>query len=236
MDKSKLKRWGIAVAVFGALVSTCCAAVAFHYKDAWFPLYLEWRDYALEWLQHVPAWLFFLLLATLPVLPVPMSFFYLSTGIFPRPVALLGICLAIPANLAISYWLVRSLLHPLAVRMLERANLKIPHAKTKKGEVLFSVLVRICGMPYTFQNYILALSHIPFMTYMLVGIPLQIAPAILMMFVSSSLLKGEGQKALMALGLLVALGILTKLARDILTRRKAALPPGEIVEDAPAQS
>jgi uncharacterized membrane protein YdjX (TVP38/TMEM64 family) len=221
VNKAALKRWGIAGAVAGAAVAALCAYAAWEHKDLWLPQYLHWRDAAVAWLQQVNPALFFLLMATVPALPVPMSPFYLASGIFPTPVALLGICIAIPANIAITYWLVRTLMRPLALRLLKGAGREIPRASTKRGEIIFSVFVRVCGMPYTLQNYILALSHIPFGTYMAVGVPLQFAPAVAMMFLGDSLLKGEGRKALIALGILVALGILTKLTKDILQKRRA---------------
>ena len=233
MDKAALRRWGIAGAIVAAVAAAACALLAWEYKDLWLPQYLLWRNVTVAWLQQVNPALFFLLMATVPALPVPMSPFYLASGIFPTPVALLGICIAIPANIAITYWLVRTLMRPLALRLLKGAGMEIPRASTKRGEIIFSVFVRVCGMPYTLQNYILSLSHIPFGTYMAVGVPLQIAPAVAMMFLGDSLLKGEGRKALIALGILVALGILTKLTKDVLQKRKAVRALSTDNPDAP---
>jgi|GEM_PF-1852461 len=224
VNKAAIKRWGIAGALAGAIIAILCALLAWHYKDGWLPQYLEFREITVAWLQHVHPALFFLLMATVPILPVPMSPFYLATGIFPTPVALLGIAIAIPTNLALTYWLVQTLMRPLALRLLNGAGLNIPKATSKRNEIIFTVFVRVCGMPYTLQNYILSLSHIPFRTYMMVGVPLQLVPAVAMMLLGDSLLRGEGRKALIALAILVALAILTKLAKDILQQRRAVRP------------
>lgn len=233
VNKEAIRRWCIIGVAVGALAAIVCTGLAFHYKDLWVPAYVEYRDLSVNWLKQIPAPLFFLLLATVPIVPIPMSIFYISTGIYPTPVALLGILIAVPTNLALTYWLVRTLMKPLALRILGRMGLEIPKARTKKGEVMFSVLIRVCGMPYTPQNYILSLSHIPFRTYMMVGVPLQVAPAIAMMLLGDSLMHGEGKKAFIALGIIVALGVATKLTKDYLQKRRACR--AELGEDA-AQS
>jgi len=169
-------------------------------------------------------------MAVVPVVPVPVSPFYLGCGIFPLPVALAGILIAIPVNFAITYALVKTLMKPLAERLLARAGKTIPKPSSDKNEVLFCILIRVCGTPYTLQNYIIPLAGVKFRRYMLLGLPFQYIPAIAMMLVGDSLLKGEAGKAVLGVGLLVAVGILAKFAKDRLSKRK--VPQTEAAPDA----
>lgn len=221
MDKKAVRRWGLVVGGIGLVLVLFCAFAAWESRDTWFPQYLALRDQVMEWLRHVNPVLFFTLMAVVPVAPVPMSIFYLSAGIFPLPVALLGITIAIPANLAITYWLTRTILHPLATKLLARADMKIPRLSCRRNELLFAVIIRCCGTPYTLQNYIIPLAGIKFRDFMLIGIPFQYVPAVAMVFFGNSLLKGEFKKALVAIVALVVLGTLTKLIHSRLAGKKA---------------
>lgn len=221
MDKTAIKRWGIILGSLGALILAVCAVFAWQTRDVWLPQYIALRGEFTEWLKHISPLAFFSLMAVVPIVPVPMSIFYLSCGIFPPLVGLLGILIAIPLNFAITYWLSTSLMRPLAEKLLARAGRKIPQPSTRRNGILFSIFIRICGMPYTLQNYIIPLAGVSFRDYMLFGLPFQYIPAIAMMFLGNSLLHGEGGKAILAVAVLVAVAIATKFAKDYFNRRKA---------------
>lgn len=221
VDKTALKRWGIILGCAGAVIAAACAFLAWESKDIWLPQYIAIRGEAEAWLKNISPLAFFSLMAVVPIVPVPMSIFYLSCGIFPPAVALLGILIAIPINFAITYWLAKTLLHPLATKLLARANLKIPAPSSRKNGILFSIFIRICGTPYTLQNYIIPLAGVSFRDYLLFGLPFQYIPAIAMMFLGNSILHGKGRNAVLAIVALVAVVIATKLAKDYFTRRKA---------------
>jgi len=222
VDKRSLKRLALIIGAVLLVVGAALAFLAWGHRAELLSGYTELRQAADHWLRNVNPFVFFALLAIVPVVPVPVSPFYLGAGIFPFPVALAGILIAIPINFAITYWLVKSFMHPLAVKLLARAGRTIPKPSTDKNEVLFCVLIRVCGMPYTLQNYIIPLAGVKFRRYMLLGLPFQYVPAILMMFVGDSLLKGRAGGAILGIGILVAIGILAKLAKDALERRRVA--------------
>jgi len=224
VDKQRLKRFALIGGAIALAVLAACALVAWEYKDAWMPYLAQLRASANGWLTSLRAHplAFFAIMATLPIIPVPMSPFYLATGAFPTPVAVAGILIAIPINFAITYWLAVTFMRPLAEKLLARANMKIPEPSSRRNGILFSIFVRACGSPYTLQNYIIPLAKVNFRDYMLFGLPFQFIPAFVMMFLGDSLLKGQVGKAFLAIAVLVCLGILTKLLKDYMDRRKAA--------------
>jgi uncharacterized membrane protein YdjX (TVP38/TMEM64 family) len=220
VDRSTLKRWGI---ISGCIALVLCAAAAFaawEYRDAWMPLVARSRDWAQAWLRHVDPLVFFVLMAIIPIVPVPMSLFYISTGIFPAPVAIAGILIAIPVNFAITYWLVMTLMRPLSEKLLAKAGMKIPQFSTRKNGILFSIFIRACGTPYTLQNYMIPLSGVKFRDYMIFGLPFQYIPAFAMMCLSDSILHGGVRKGIIAVAVLICAAIATKLATDYLRKKK----------------
>lgn len=221
VDKTALKRWGIILGCLGAVLMAACAYLVWESREAWLPYYVDARKQTEEWLKTISPLAFFSLMAVVPIVPVPMSIFYLSCGIFPPLVGLIGILVAIPLNFAITYWLSKTFMRPLAERLLARANLKIPQPTTRRNGILFSIFIRICGTPYTLQNYIIPLAGVSFRDYMVFGLPFQYIPAIAMMFLGNSLLKGEGRKAVIAIAVLIAVAIATKFAKDYFQRKRS---------------
>ncbi len=197
-------------------------ALAWTFRAEWLPLAQGFGGELLAFLQslggHPVA--FFTAMALIPLLPVPISPFYLTTGVFPPEVAIPGILISIAVNFAISYWLARTFMRPLADRLFKRAGVALPQLPDRRSRILFAVFLRICGTPYTLQNYIIPLSGLGFRDYMLYGLPFQYAPALAMMFLGDALIKGQARGALIAIGVLAALGIGTKLARDLMARRR----------------
>jgi uncharacterized membrane protein YdjX (TVP38/TMEM64 family) len=224
MDKAALKRWGLLIGIIALVVLAVCAFFAWEFRDEWIPLVVQARDQFNVWLQGLRSHpiLFFTIMAVVPIVPVPMSLFYLACGAFPTPVALAGILIALPINFALTYWLSVTLLRPLAEKLLARANLKIPQLSSRRNGILFSIFIRICGTPYALQNYIIPLARVNFRDYMLFGLPFQYIPAIAMMFLGDSLLHGKAMRGVMAIGILIAVAVAAKLGKDYLDRRKAA--------------
>jgi uncharacterized membrane protein YdjX (TVP38/TMEM64 family) len=220
VDKTTLKRYGIFVGCVAAVLFAVAAILAWESRETWVPLWVEARAGTQEWLRHVDPLFFFTLMALVPVVPVPMSPFYFGTGIFPTPVAVVGILVAIPVNFAITYWLVTTFFKPLAEKLLARAELKTPHFSSRRNGILFSVFIRVCGTPYTLQNYIIPLAGVSFRDYMLFGLPFQYIPAFAMMCLGDSILHGGARKGIFAVAVLVCAAIVTKLAADYFKRKK----------------
>jgi uncharacterized membrane protein YdjX (TVP38/TMEM64 family) len=220
VDKTSLKRYGIIAGCVAAIIIAAAAIFAFETRESWMPLVAEARAWTQDWLRHVDPFVFFTMLAVVPVLPVPISLFYISTGIFPTPVAIIGILIAIPINFAITYWLAKSLMKPLAEKLLARADMKIPQFSSRKNGILFSIFIRVCGTPYTLQNYIIPLAGVSFRDYMIYGLPFQYIPAFAMMCLGDSIIHGGARKGILAVAVLVCVAIATKLTTDYLRRKK----------------
>lgn len=222
MEKRTIQRLAVAGGLILLAVFAVFAVLVWGHRAEILARYVEFRQWADAWLRQVNPVVFFALLAVVPIVPVPVSIFYLGSGIFPWPVATAGLLIAIPINFTLTYWLARSFMHPLAVRLLARAGKTIPKPSSDKNEILFCILIRVCGTPYTLQNYLIPLAGVKFRRYMLLGLPFQYIPAFAMMLVGDSLLKGQAGKAVLGIGILVAVGIFAKLAKDWLERRRTA--------------
>ena len=227
MDKNTFKRNAIVAGCVASAILAVTAVFAWEIRETWMPLVSNARAWAQEWLRHVSPLVFFTLLAVVPILPVPISFFYISSGIFPTPVAIVGLLIAIPVNFAITYWLVTTLMKPLAEKLLAKADMKIPRFPSRRNGILFSVFIRVCGTPYTLQNYIIPLTGVSFRDYMLFGLPFQYIPAFAMMCLGDSILHGGARKGILAVAVLVCVGIATKMTTDYFKRKKSDIGTGD---------
>jgi len=126
---------------------------------------------AVIWLQAAPVALFYLGMALIPLLGLPVVPFYMAAGAaYDFPVSMVGIGLALLLNLTVSYWIARGLSGPVS-RLLARAGWKIPQVPSSQY-VQFTILVRLApGAPLMVQNYILGLSGAPFLLYLAVSWP-----------------------------------------------------------------
>lgn len=212
-------RFAAVAALLLAGVFAVAAVLAWQQQALWMPEAVRLRDASLALLREVHPAVFFMLLATVPVIPVPIMPFYLTAAIYPIYVSLPGLVFAISFNLAISYWLGNTLLRPLALRVLRRSRFNLPQV-TPRNERMVNLIVRISGLPFTAQNYLCALSGVSFRSYMLVGVPLQVVSAAAIMLLSDSVMKGRIGSALAGVGLLVAIGLGVNMARKKLGKRR----------------
>lgn len=176
---------------------------------------------------------FFLALAVLPALGVPVTPFYLvASRSFGLPLALAGCLAAIAGNTALSYGLARSVMHPVVAWLVERAGRRVPQVRPR-DRWMVALLLRITpGPPFFIQSYVLALGGIPFRIYMIVSLAVAWLYGTALIIFGETLLSGSVQKAILGLAIVVAVVIIVRLVRARLQARAAALLPPDAVGPA----
>lgn len=161
---------------------------------------------------------FFLAMALLPAVGVPLSFFSLTAGSVFGPQlgmpAVIALSLAaITFNMALSYVLATRLLRPVLEALVVRLGYKLPQVDS--GDVTdLIILLRVTpGVPFPAQNYLLGLARVPFGKYLLFSSLVQWPANTAFILFGDALLHGRGKIALISLSLILALMAATHLVR-----------------------
>ncbi len=174
-------------------------------------------------------WVFFSAMAILPAVGFPLLAFVLPAGpAFSGQLGVAGVIAACAAavgvNLALTYWLARYAVRPLAARLLARAGYKIPQfARDEQAEV--TVLLRITpGPPFFVQNYLLGLGNVAFGTYLWISWCIVTAQGVGIIVFGEAAVHGRGGMAVFGVCLVIAAAIAIHLVRKHLGkgRRPAA--------------
>ena len=122
-------------------------------------------DAGMAMIQKAGPWMFFSAMAVLPAAGAPLLAFVLPAGpAFSGQLGLGGVIAACGAalavNLALTYWVARRALRPLAERLVVRMGYKIPQID-EEAQMEVTLLLRITfGPPFFLQNYILGLCNV----------------------------------------------------------------------------
>lgn len=172
----------------------------------------------LELIRSAGAVTFFLAMALLPAVGVPLSFFSLTAGsVFgPQlglPLVMVLSLAAIALNMALSYGLASRAFRPALEYLVKRLGYRLPQVDS--GDVTdLIVLLRVTpGVPFPVQNYLLGLSGVPFVRYLIVSCLIQLPLNGAVIFFGEALLQGKGKVALVSLLLLLALMTATHMVR-----------------------
>ena len=182
-------------------------------------------DQGVEIVRETGPTTFFVALALLPSVGVPLTVFTLPAGsVFApelgMPLVLLLVCVSIAVNLAISYWLSRHLFRPWLIKLLAWLGYKLPEVSARNHRVVV-FLVRVTpGPPYILQSYLLGLAGIPFVTYFIISWIISSLYACAFVLFGDALMHGRGKMALMAVGLFVALTVAVQLIRRHYARKQ----------------
>lgn len=179
-----------------------------------------------------PGW-FFAAFAILPAFGAPISLFTFTVAPTFAPQIGLGwvivfsaLCLSF--NLAFSYWLARYALHPLIEALVKKLGYKLPRIAPDEHVSLAIMLRVVPGPPYAVQSYILGLAKVRFLPYMIVSFIGQMGWMLAAIFFGDALMKGgSGKTGFIALSLIVALVIGTRMLRK---RYAKKLPPMKSAE------
>jgi uncharacterized membrane protein YdjX (TVP38/TMEM64 family) len=213
---------------FVALVASALVAIVFV------------KTGASDWLRQVEVtdltdriralgpWVFFGALAVLPAFGFPVTPFYLVAGkSFGLPLALFGSFTAVAINLALSYGLARSVLHPAVVWLVERTGRTVPQVRPEDRWML-GLLMRVTpGPPFFVQSYALALGGLPFGVYMAVSVAVSWLLGGAVVVFGETLLSGNAGKLVIGICAVIAAVVIVRLVRRRLQAKAAALQAAE---------
>jgi uncharacterized membrane protein YdjX (TVP38/TMEM64 family) len=200
--------------------------------------YLVWTiwdyDRLMQWIADARPVPFFVAMAALPAVGLPLTPFYLLAGAtFDAGVALVGTALALSANLAFCYFVGRSSLRRRLVSLFERFGYELPDFDAETGRstrqtVRFTMLVKLApGVPGFVKHYGLGAARVPFAIYMGVGIVASAGYAIALIILGDSLFSHDlGPGAIAILVLAVAALALWSWSRRRARGREAATAAG----------
>lgn len=224
------RRHVVAAGIAGALIAVAAVVVLlllYSHRDS-FPDIASLRESALHMLQDIPRPLYFAAFVLMPAMGFPLSFFYLTVipvmaGSHPA-IAVTLAWLAVLANMALSRWLVVGWLRPSIERFMARHNRTVPEWN-RRNEWQVVLAVRLSPMPFPVQNYLLALGHARWLTYLWLSWPLQAAIGLAVMLVGQSILQGGLGYAMFAVAVFLFINIVLQRLRSNLANKNAAPQP-----------
>jgi uncharacterized membrane protein YdjX (TVP38/TMEM64 family) len=175
-------------------------------------------------------WPFFTAMAVLPALGFPVSAFSMAAGpVFGPTLGVAGVIacatLAIAINLTLCYWIAASAMRPLMERLVKRLGYPIPELP---GESTWEItlLVRIIpGPPVFLQSYLLGLARVPFGTYLLISLLVQVVYLGATILAGDALMRGDWWALAVAGGLFVVVGaVMHRLRKRFVARRRQTAP------------
>ncbi|MFC4729631.1 TVP38/TMEM64 family protein [Coralloluteibacterium thermophilus] len=118
------------------------------------------------WREDAGVVPFFLAMAVLPALGVPVTpFFVMAGATFGIRIGLLGSAVALALNLILSYWIAHGGLRPWLESLLARTRYSVPDFGGE-GALRFTILVKLApGVPLFIKHYLLGLAGVPFPIY-----------------------------------------------------------------------
>lgn len=172
-------------------------------------------------------WVYFIAMAVLPGLGMPMLAFTLTAGpVFGQSLGMGGVVAAgiaaATANFMLTYALARGALRPWLERLLVRLGHRLPQAG--EGDMTdLIVVVRVTpGIPFCVQNYLLGLANAPAGKYLVISCLAVWSYTAGFILFGDALLHGRGNRIVVAVSVLVAAFAVTHWARRHFGARKAA--------------
>lgn len=205
------------------LAAVSAATVLWHYRDHFptLPPLAELRSLLQNWLASIPAPLYFLALAVLPAVGAPMTLFYLTAlpvlGAHHPAIGVALVWLALALNMIFCRLLTHRLFYPAIQWILRQRHLSIPSIQPA-NEWKLTLAVRLSPLPFSIQNYLLALGHARWFAYLWLSLPIQAAIALAVMLLGQSVLTGGLSTILLAVCGLFFLNLLLHFLRQYLRR------------------
>jgi uncharacterized membrane protein YdjX (TVP38/TMEM64 family) len=188
---------------------------------------LELSKRGVALLAAIGPWAFFSAMALLPAFGVPATFFTLTAGsAFGPTMGMVGVVAAgvtaTAVNIALTYWLARSLFRGWLERLVTRLGYKLPEVETADISDLIIILRTTPGIPLCIQNYLLGLAEAPVGRYLAISYLISFPTTAAYLWFGDALVHGKGGRILVALLLIVAAVMATHILRRHYGRRKAA--------------
>lgn len=182
-------------------------------------------DRAIDLIRGFGVVVFFLAMAVLPAVGVPMLAFTMTAGeAFEPRMGMAGVIVTslvvVAINLALGYWVARYALRPLLTGLIKRYGYSVPKV-TKENALTVALIVRLTpGPPYALQACILGLAEVPFRLYMIVSWLAMVPWTVGAIILGKGILGGKFGLAATGLGVLIVAMILVQVVRRKYFRRK----------------
>jgi len=216
------KKQKLIILLSAILGGIAVVALALYFTDLEFEDIKNWIQFWTEKIQALPAVLFFLMLALLPLAGFPITPLFIIAGVR------FGIAWAIPfsltalaANLALAHWISTRLLHSFIQKLASKWDYDIPKVGQDNAKK-WILVIRLCGAPLAVQNYILGLSYVPFWPYLWISVLVQAPVVIGIIVFGESFLTGNFAKAFLGVAVLV----IALVAVSFVRKRYAQPKPG----------
>lgn len=182
-----------------------------------------WRIAAVDMLNSIPVSLYFLAFVILPAFGAPLTLFYLTAlpvmGVQHPAIGLFLAWLALALNMIITLLLTRSIFHPAIEWVIRHRDLSIPKI-SPDNEWKIVLAVRTSPLPFSVQNYMLALGHSRWRYYLGVSLPIQAGIGTAVMFLGESILTGGISYVFLAIFVIIVINLLLQGLRKKLTGGK----------------
>lgn len=199
------------IAVPICALATIALIVLYGYYGSELPAPGEMRQMLVDLLRKVPPPLFFIAFIIGPAMGIPLTVFYLTAipvmGASHPAIGVMFGWIAVMMNMVITYALARGILHPVIERVIRNRDLSIPKIRPE-NEWKVVLAFRLSPMPFFLQNYILALGHAGWKTYLGLSMLIQGTIGLAVMVVGESILTGGLGYVLLALFFLLLLNLL----------------------------
>jgi len=184
--------WKIFAVVFIAAAICFLGRILYPHilQDGWYVTLVSLRDHFSVWVHTLNPWYLILAFTVLSVFGIPIYPFYLAAAAFDPWLMLPAISLALLFNLTVSYWMALGILNPFITSLIERRGWTLPKSASNEYLALL-VAVRMCGIPFTIQNWFLALVGVPFRMYLWVSFFIEVVVAGAVMFLGDAILHGK---------------------------------------------
>lgn len=132
----------------------------------------EWAGNIIWDVTHI--WVLIALFAVLPMLGFPVSLFLIIMGIRMGVLyTILTMVLVFPVQLAISFFLAKTLLYPFLVKILKKKDISLPEVKSHNSLRVSVLFMAIPGPSFAMKNYLLPLSGVRFSHFFISGLFVQ---------------------------------------------------------------
>ena len=208
-----------------ALLSLLALAAALFFKPqltALLDATDHWMHYLIDLVEQIGPLPFFAAYALLPSIGFSLWFFNFTAGVVYVerlgliPVLLLAALCIATAN-ALSYWLARRALRPLAAKLVKRLGYTMPVIPPDE-HINATLFMRVMpGIPYAVQSYTLGLGNVRFAPYMTISFIIRYGWALATILLGKSYRTvtetGSFKIAALSIALLILLAIATHWLR-----------------------
>ncbi|MBD5782073.1 hypothetical protein IEN85_21420 [Pelagicoccus sp. NFK12] len=216
-------RFKLAVIVALSLLAVVGGAVLWRYREF---VNREQLMALVESFAAMGPWVFFSLMAVLPLFWMPLSPFLILAPAFGIETAIFGSACALSFNVVISWFVSGKWFRPIFERVVNRFGYSVPDIPAKRM-VGFALLLRITpGMPFPLQNYLLGLARMPLGQYLAVSLPIIWIISSSLIVLGESIMSGNGRLALLGIFLAVLVALAFRYWRSRL-EAKTSLQNGD---------